>query len=358
MKIFNLDCHVSVIADLKQIFENLGHEVTSWSISGHNWVFGKESNNVDIINSSTWMSLDNDMCDKFYDRYKDELSEYDAFLCTYPPSFSMLYEKFNKPIILHIPIRYEIPFHNDKIKWSEFNQYLRDRIDSGVIIPVANSEYDKKYFEFFVERECSLIPSLCEYTNTKWKPTINKFLYSTRLPIKFNTPSVVSKESLGRYKWEDISSYKGIIIIPYNCSTMSIFEYYTSGIPIFCPSKEFMKELYKSHGDFVLNELTWNKTFKLKPGSIIDCDCQNDPNMYNNFDIMNKWIDYSDFYNEEWTPHIIYFDNFEDLFSKLENTDLVDVHDKIKSFNKLRKEMIYNKWSEKLNSIDEKFSNR
>ena len=358
MKIFNLDCHISVIADLKQIFENLEHEVTSWSISGHNWVFGKESKNVDVINPSTWMSLDKDMCDRFYDRYKDELSGYDAFLCTYPPSFSMLYDKFNKPVILHIPIRYEVPFHNDRIKWNEFNQYLRDGIDSGRIIPVANSEYDKRYFEFFVERECSLIPSLCEYTNTDWNPTIDKFLYSTRLPINFNNPSIVSKESLGRYKWEDISSYKGIIIIPYNCSTMSIFEYYTSNIPIFCPSKSFMKELYRSHGDFVLTELTWNRTFRLKPGSVIDCDRESDPNMYNNFDIMNKWIDHSDFYNEEWSPYIIYFDNFEDLFSKLENTDLVDVNTKMKSFNKLRKEMIYNKWSEKLNSIDEKFSNR
>ena len=80
--------------------------------------------------------------------------------------------------------------------------------------------------------------------------------------------------------------------------------------------------------------------------------------MYNNFEIMNKWIDYSDFYNEEWSPHIIYFDNFEDLLSKLENTDLFDVSSKMKSFNKLRKEMIYGKWSKKLNSIDEKFSNR
>lgn len=358
MKLFNLDCHVSVIADLKQIFENLEHEVTSWSISGHNWVFGKESKKLDVINPGTWMSLDKDMCDRFYDRYKDELSEYDAFLCTYPPSFSMLYERFNKPVILHIPIRYEVPFHNDKIKWDEFNQYLRDGIDSGMIIPVANSEYDKRYFEFFVERECELIPSLCEYTNTKWNPTIDKFLYSSRLPVNFNTDSIVNKESLGRYEWSDISSYKGIIIIPYNCSTMSIFEYYNSNIPIFCPSKKFMKELYSGYSDFVLCELTWNKIFNSKPGSILDCDSKNDPNLYNNFDIMNNWIEYSDFYNEYWMPHIIYFDSFESIVSKINDTNLYDISNKMKEFNKLRKDMIYDKWSKKLNSIDEKFSNR
>ena len=176
MRIFNLDCHISVISDLTKIFTELGHEVVSWSVSGHNFLFGREPMVVEIVNQHTWMSLDKDMCDRFYDRYKDELSEYDAFLCTYPPSFSMLYEKFDKPIILQIPIRYEVPFHNDKSKWTIFNEYLRDGIDSGKILAVANSEYDKRYFEFFVERECELIPNICEYTNTDWNPKIEKFL--------------------------------------------------------------------------------------------------------------------------------------------------------------------------------------
>lgn len=54
MNFFNIDCHVSVIADLKKIFENLGHEVTSWSISGHNWVFGNYPKKIEIINEHSW----------------------------------------------------------------------------------------------------------------------------------------------------------------------------------------------------------------------------------------------------------------------------------------------------------------
>ena len=38
---FNIDLHISVIADLKNIFESLGHEVESKSLSGHTWVFEK-----------------------------------------------------------------------------------------------------------------------------------------------------------------------------------------------------------------------------------------------------------------------------------------------------------------------------
>jgi hypothetical protein len=290
------------------------------------------------------------MCDRFYERYKDELSDYDGFVCTYPPAFSMIYEKFKKPIILQIPIRYEVPFHSNPNKWNEFNDYLRSGIDSGMIIPVANSEYDKRYFEFFVKRECKLIPNICDYTKSVWNPTQDTFLYYSRLKIDIDRNIVTDKDSLVGYKWEDISSYKGIIIIPYNCSTMSIFEYYTSGIPLFCPSENFMKQLYSSNNN-VLNELTWNKTFGLPPGSSIECDRENDPNRYDDISIMSNWIDHSDFYNREWMPHIVYFDSFDDLSNKLQNTDLMDVHSKMMAFNKTRKERIHEMWNETLLNI-------
>jgi len=43
MKFFNVDCHVSVIADLKDIFQNLGHEVTSWSLSAYAYNLERDS---------------------------------------------------------------------------------------------------------------------------------------------------------------------------------------------------------------------------------------------------------------------------------------------------------------------------
>jgi hypothetical protein len=352
MKFFNLDCHVSVIADIRQILESMGHEVDSWSVSGHNWVFGKNSTKVDIVNQDTWHSLDKQMSDEFYERYKDELSKYDAFICTYPPSFAMLYEKFDKPIIIQIPIRYEVPFHKSENNWNYFNQYLRDGIDKNKIFVTANSEYDKQYFEFFVNRHCELIPSICEYTNTTWTPTKEQFLYSGRLPINFDERDVINKSNLGKYDWSDITSFKGIIQIPYTCSTMSIFENYTSNIPMFFPSLKFMMQLYQNYSDFVLSELTWNRIFGTSRQSIIDCDRENDPNRFDNLEIMEKWISLSDFYNQEWMPHLIYFDSFEDLAQKLVNTDLVGVNKQMEEFNKKRKELIYSKWSNLIDKIN------
>lgn len=350
MKIFNLDCHISVIADLKQIFEEMGHEVTSWSISGHNWVFGRDPKKTDVIGPNNWRGMNKSICDMFYERYKDELSGYDAFLCTYPPAFSMLYERFQKPVILHIPIRYETPFESNPQRWEEFNEYLRSGIDSGMIIPVANSEYDKRYFEFFVKRECMLIPSVCKYTEMEWNPKRDRFLYYSRLRLNL-PPNIVDKNDLGRYEWSDIAEYSGIIMIPYNCSTMSIFEYYTANIPLFCPSEKFMMSLYASHGSEVLSEITWNRTFGNLPGSSIDCDRSKDPNRYDDIEIMSKWISHSDFYNREWMPYITYFDSFEELHAILENADLADISNKMKSFNSERQKRIYQMWGETLKKI-------
>ena len=63
LRFFNLDLQISVIADVKYIFEKLGHEVVNWSISGHTWVFGKERDIVDVVNENTWGRLDQEMCD-------------------------------------------------------------------------------------------------------------------------------------------------------------------------------------------------------------------------------------------------------------------------------------------------------
>jgi len=35
MKFFNIDLHISVIADLRRIFNDLGHEVDDWTLSEH-----------------------------------------------------------------------------------------------------------------------------------------------------------------------------------------------------------------------------------------------------------------------------------------------------------------------------------
>jgi hypothetical protein len=171
------------------------------------------------------------------------------------------------------------------------------------------------------------------------------------LPANLDPNKIVNKDTLGRYKWDDLSTFKGIIVIPYTCSTMSIFEHYTANIPLFFPSKKYIMELYQSFGQVVLSELTWNRIFQLSPSSIIECDRSNDPNAYNNLEIMDRWIDYSDFYNQDSMPHIVYFDSVEDLLQKLETTNLSEVSEKMSNFNKVKKVNVYEEWNKILSNL-------
>lgn len=347
LNFFNLDLHISVIEDVKRIFIELGHSVDSWCISGHNWVLNKTTPKVDIINSQNWMSIDESMCESFYQRYKNELSHYDGFIVTYPPVFSKLFAKFKKPIIMYVPIRYEVPYGRNSNEWENFNKFLIEGIDKEKIIPVANSLYDKKYCEYFLKREFNYIPSLCEYTNIKWEPQIDKFLYFSKLNISLGN-NLINKSALGKYVWSDLGKFKGIVHIPYTSSTMSIFEHYSSNIPLFFPNKEFLLNLYTKFGNNgVLSELTWNQIFKYND-SIVKSDACN-PNNICSLDNLSKWIEYSDFYNEEMHPHLIYFNSIDDLQRKLKNTDLILISDKMRTYNIFRRKNIFNAWRTLLN---------
>ena len=353
MKFFNLDLHISVIADIKHIFQELGHEIDDWSISGHSWVMGKKPKQVKIINQNTWRNIDENLADQFYECYKEELSKYDGFIVTHTPCFSLLYEKFEKPIIVVASTRYEEPFSNNMIKWRKFNNYLQKGIDDKQIIPVSNNKYDSEYTELFTEREWQTIPSLCEYTNSRYTGKKDLFLYSSKFKSTLAVPKLVPKERelQSGYTWQELADYKGIVHIPYNASTMSIFEQYTSNIPLFFPSHDFLKEIRAKYSESgVMSELSWNQVFNYSSNSSIFVGL-NDPNNYKNNDMMMRWTKLADFYDQENMPHIQHFDSIDHLSYLINTVDTDEVSEKMRLHNKVRREDIYGKWNNILEKL-------
>lgn len=329
-----------------KIFNDLGHDVTEWSLSNHTWVFNKQRANVPMLDGNRWLALSpQQMSEEFYRNYKDVVSDYDAFIVTYPPPFSLLYKNFDKPIIINNPIRYEWPLSFRKKDWEYFNDYLRDGVDSKKIILVANNMYDKKYMEDFIEREVEFIPSICDYYGDYYNGKKDTILYYSRKRIPSITNSKISwKDDLfSSHKHSDLLEFKAITHIPYQISYMSIFEQYTSNIPMLFPTQEFLIDLYKNNYD-VLKEVTWNEYMKRQSGSFIEYKKQYDPNDYNNIESMKHWIQFADFYDNNWMPHINYFNSFEELNKMVDTMDFNDISEKMKSFNKERKTKIYEMW--------------
>lgn len=343
MKFFNIDLHISVIADIEGIFEQFGHQVDINYLSNHSWVFDKSPNNSFCINQSNWQTINQELCDRFYEENVDKLDHYDGFIVTHIPALSLLYQRFNKPIIFVASTRYEYPFTGDELRWKWFNQFIETNQN---IIPLANNLYDKWYCEQFLNKDFEHIPSLCEYTNSKYTGRSDKHLLVSKF-ININSQQIVHKNNIGRYSWSDLSDYKSIIHFPYNVSTMTIFENYTSNIPLFFPSKEFTLELAKNN--LTMSELSYNQVLGYPNKGVLNYG-EIDANDYKSESLLRKSIDLSDFYNQNMRE-VITFDNPDDLMYKINNTDLKQVSQKMKLHNIERKELVLDSWKKILNKL-------
>jgi hypothetical protein len=309
---------------------------------------------VDVVTAQNWRGLNRAMCDAFHARYKDELAGYDAFLVTYPPSFSLLFEKFGKPIVIQAPIRYEVPFTQRPADWNAYNDFLRRWIDGARLFAIGNSKYECAFAEYFVERPWLHIPNLCEYTGVRYAPARPEFLYYSRFaeytamldgrPI----PQLVPKERAlpPGYQWADLVKFRGIVGIPYNISTMSIFEYYAQGMPLWFPTEELMTHLRGVAPHRVLGETTWNQTLGLPPGSSIKPG-PDDPNNYISRDQFVRWLPRADFYDRQWMPHLQYFASFPELRDRLAAVtadELAALSARMLEFGKERRRRVLELW--------------
>jgi hypothetical protein len=323
-KLFNLDLHVSVIEDLKIEFSDLNIEVVNWSISGSNRFKRKFFTNPDpvkYINNNTWQNLSPELINDFISCYGRCLKKFDGFVVTHTPSFAQIYENFQKPILIVASTRYEAPYSNDQVLWKNLDDFLIRGVSGGYIDLVANNCGDKDYLKYFTGLNAKLVPSVCDYTNYGWKRNEGIKLimgHSNELIseiVRMNPGKWVGyREYLGtNYNWEDFDSISEILVIPYNISTMTLFEFATAGIPVAIPTPRFLKELTISF-DGVLSELSYYQVLKLKS----DLLESNNPNNFDSDYFFEWWINRSDFYNSKLMPNVRLIDSFEE-FSKTES---------------------------------------
>lgn len=356
MKIFAVDQHISVVADLRKIFTDLGHTITDWCLSGHADIMGRKRDSVPMLDGDRWCGfVQREGWNEFYDTYKRELDKYDAFLCCYPPLFAMLYKRFNKPVIFHIPIRYEYPCQSSADDWSQWNEYLCAGIDEGQFHIAANSLYDAKYFETFVSRKCQWIPSLCEYTGARYDPRVSTWLYYAPAAVPELRPGFVRKHKVLNHghSWNSLGWFSGILHIPYNVSTMSMFEQYAAGIPIAVPTLDFAMKLYESREVRIFEQITWAGTFGREPGSVVPYGAKYDPNAFRTMDAVRWWMQYADYYHKDALREVERFGSWEEareLFSA-PRSRIIDMRNRIKNDNNRRREIAYSSWEKMLAGV-------
>jgi hypothetical protein len=294
-----MDLHISVIADFKQQFPEF--DITDWCLSGHSWVMNKQRVVPKHINQKNWIQINEEMIRLFQAEYDEFLKQFDGFICGHPNGFVPIFEKYGKPIILINSCRYDLPFC-----WSKNYDMLQKYKDCLVrlnnkrlLISVSNNKADQYYTKLGCGIMTTHIPSLCAYTGMKYNPIRSTFLvYHGNFP---RHPLLTDKAEIGtRFSWSQLTEFKGIVHIPYEVSAMSMFEQFTAGIPLFFPSKVFMRE----KADIQSVSAYWKADLPVNISALSKKDA---------------WLDLADFYEVFKSPNVYLYDSFEHLIHLLEN---------------------------------------
>ena len=112
---------------------------------------------------------------------------------------------------------------------------------------------------------------------------------------------------------------------------MSIFEQYTANIPLFFPTIEHGSHL-QSLG--YMSDLLGSTKYIL-----------NAEQFYK-----KEMLELADFYDQEWMPHITYYDNIDELNSLVNSKDLCDISNNMEKFNQEKKENVYSLWEDTINA--------
>ena len=305
LKLFNLDLHISVIEDVKAHLRRYfgdAVEVVEWCISGHHRIMGKELMRPRHINNSEWRMIDRDRIQKFVSDNHEFLSTFDGFIVTHSPVFALIYESFNKPIYVVNSCRFDQPFGDSNM---EMRNYLVDGLKRmsrrGILRIISNNKGDRDYLVEQTGIMTEHIPSLCSYTGARYVGNRKEFLcYDAN---RVDIDNVVSKSDLPvGYEWSLLCEFRGIIHIPYEISTMSIFEQYASCIPLIIPTKRFLKRM----------------------GTLISVDAYEILGS-SKFSDVDEWIERADFYDEDNMPYISYFDSWEELNTLLDRIDTQEI---------------------------------
>ncbi len=319
--LFNLDVHIAVIGDLLQGFHAQA-KITRFSISHHNWVIRKIlklADPVEIINEHSWKQMGDGPIFEFADRYRSFLRTFDGFIVCYPIPMVEAYAQFGKPIFLQTATRYEAPYTNQRSNWIRLNSTLVSLQNTGLLHAHANNQGDKDYFSINTGIEPTMLPSICDYTRVTWEPSrpdvgiICSDDNLTREAEKY-CPNVKNLRQLfpHGYTYKQLASLSGIVFIPYQISTMTLFECSTAGIPVYVPSKQLLRDWYFANRQEVLSQLSFFQVLNIETNDLSESDPNN---VRANLD---WWIDRADFYNENLMPNVQVFEDFDNLRRLLE----------------------------------------
>jgi hypothetical protein len=317
--VFNLDLHVSVIADVRVALESRGVSLTNWSVSGHAWVFDRGRDPVAVVNERTWQAFGPDLVKRFQRVYGDFLMPFRGFVATYPPCFALLYEGFPGPTLAVCATRYEWPFTHDSARWDWLNERFHHDVAVSSLNIVANNRADADYVANYTGIRPAHIPSACSYIAPTYigrrRPVVvctKRDALAQTICAELEREAIPQRAGLGlRYTWAELYEHRALVVIPYNVSIMSLCEHYSACAPTYVPTRAFLKQLMAQYPDEVLSDLSFTQVTGrpavARPYADLDLNDIRDEQ------VVDWYLDRADFYDRTWMPRIREFESWSHL---------------------------------------------
>ncbi|KAF0981569.1 hypothetical protein FDP41_012226 [Naegleria fowleri] len=349
--IWSTSFHISPIHCLKHFMKNIFEKKTGIkvniiekSLSGHCALTNTCAKDLKVLNPDNAKGENEcvvPIAKQFYDAYVDdpEFKKADLVMCDHNVAMCEMYMAFDVPLVLYLTTRYELWRHQPE-RWKNLNDNLRRMFFRGPNSIIANNLYDAKYFNYFTGLEAGVVDSYCGYAAdmaTYSNPMRKEILIGpSRLSItpseffkpleelskrdKFDLKLAPIRTLYPKYEYSDLVNHPAIVIVPYQLSVMSFFEYYRMGIPLYFPSVDLLTRWHLKYR--ILSEKTWHMVLTKNPsrGSPLPRNPQStvssgmDPNNDVDAKSVRYWNYFADLY--QW-PHVIIYDSFEDLYHKL-----------------------------------------
>ena len=285
------------------------------------------------------------------------ITQADGVVCSHPAALCELWLPFNKSILLIVTANLELARENAE-RWKAWLQTVVALARSDRAVVAANNRYDQAYVEHFTGIRPLYLPTLANYITARYRPIPSKPVLLARSHHAIGRKLLVDLKSAahrqspplrvasveeyypgnaggGGYEYSQLASHPAIVVVPYTKSTMTFFELYRIGIPIFVPSIRLLNR-WELQRHVMSERVYWRHA-----PSPLRMPSSPNPNSLTDQAALEHWLKLSDPYVY---PHVQFFDSAEDLAAKLTTTNLQAVSARMRRHSAEMQPVMRAKW--------------
>ena len=364
MRILISDYHAGCQMWQKALLEELGHTVDILSFSGHTYLLTKQTHSISLTNDTIQRANISRILPIINSGDIEYLSNtYDTAIVSFPPSFYIFFENisFRYPLIVNCGHRLHI--HSNEPN-TVVNKLCIDTLSNKVKL-CTMSTYDKEYIQHYTGLSAIELHVTCFHIplNLSYKPSREEILigpahvsyiepFSSFDAInsqghKYGLKFAKIKDLYPNYSYSDLVNHKAVVLFPYSAFSISMVELYELGIPMFVPSPRLVVEHTLMKDAALYPYYTSQENMHKFDIAHPDSPHRYSPNSYNKDDML-YWQQFT-FFNTR--KHIIYWDTVDDLFTKLNTTDLHAVSTAMIEETKVFRQQQLDAWRTLLDSL-------